>query len=234
MKSTTRTLLIFFLLGFWSNFSWAQTQKEDFSTLLQKAKDGDAEAMFQVARAYEVEQKNVEQAVFWYQKTAEAKSDASGAWHNLGRIYYSEDSGYQNIEKAIYWLTKAGNFGATNAMCILGDLYSKGEYIQADLKNGIKWYEMAANKNSNYASYRLALIYYQEEEYQDFDKAFEWCLKSVSDEANLDNSGLIGKMYYQGDGTEVDKYTGMWYLILAAHTGHSESYEFLKTLGFVD
>lgn len=233
MKSTKRTLLVFFLLCFWASFSWAQTQKEDFSTLLRKAKGGDVEAMFQTAMAYH-EQKNFEQAIYWYQKVDEDKNEAAGAWHNLGVIYYSGDGGYQNIEKAIYWFTKAANFGIRSSMELLGALYTNGKYIQADFKKGIDWLEMAASKDSNPATFMLAKIYYQEEDYLDFDKAFQLCLKSVSIGREPVNVGLLGKMYYKGEGTEVDKLKGMINLIMAARNGNAESYEFLKTLGFVD
>lgn len=73
--------------------------------------------------------------------------------------------------KAAYWYTRAAEHNIAPAQLNLGIMYLRGEGIKADMDEGRKWLEKAANLGDNRASYALAMI---DEKQQRLVDAYKW------------------------------------------------------------
>ena len=102
--------------------------------LLQKAKDGDAEAQFNLGWCYGTGtgiQQDDKEAMKWYKKAA--KQDYASAIRNIGLYYMKGDGAVEKDEKeGIKWIKKAIEKGNIRSKVILADYYLKGTGVPKD------------------------------------------------------------------------------------------------------
>lgn len=103
-----------------------------------RANQGDVEAMLSLATTYSTDkQVDIKQSLYWFTKAAETGSVT--AMTKLGLIYLSDNTSYNDSQKAFIWLSKAANQGEGEAQLKLADLYTKGVGTSKDMQLAEKW-----------------------------------------------------------------------------------------------
>jgi tetratricopeptide (TPR) repeat protein len=82
--------------------------------------------------------------------------DAQG---RLGWMYSTGNGVPKNIDKSIYWLTKAANQDDVIAQYSLALLYDQGDLVQQDFEEAIKWYSKASEQGYPEAQVNLGIMY---------------------------------------------------------------------------
>ncbi len=123
----------------------AEPLANPFTILLEHAKQGNVDAMFEVAKFYqagEYTDQNWQAAINWYEKASE--NNHTRAMLYLGKILL-RGAGPQkaDIPRALQLIQQAANAGVAEAQFLLGQLYEKGEYVEQDLPSAIRWYRAA-------------------------------------------------------------------------------------------
>jgi TPR repeat protein len=102
-------------------------------------------------------EKDPEQAVLWYTKSAE-QGNAKGQT-NLGHCYSNGIGVEQDLEKAAYWTRKAAEQGLARAQNNLGDYYENGKGVEQSYEQAFYWYEKAAKQGDKYAQHSVGVLY---------------------------------------------------------------------------
>ena len=117
----------------------------DFSGTLKAAKQGKAEAQYNLGLMYDNGQgvnKDYTKAVYWFSKAAEqGRADAQ---YILGLMYYEGQGVNKDYTKAVYWHTKAAEQGYAEAQLILGLMYLNGVGVAKDMVLAYTWLNLAA------------------------------------------------------------------------------------------
>lgn len=147
---------------------------------IQKAKQGDAEAQYQLASYYSegnLVKQNKEEAAKWCLKAAE--QGHVEAMCKIGLAYLTGDSVERNREEAANWLKKATDQGSPETMCIIGMAYYNDEGGEKNKEEAVKWFMKAADKGNVEAQYRLGVCYGRGEGVeQNKDEAVKWLNKA--------------------------------------------------------
>jgi TPR repeat protein len=86
---------------------------------------------------------------------------------------------------------------------ILGDLYSKNQFISSDFSEAIKWYEQAANLGNSLAMYQLGLLYQTTAVGEiNIKESVKWLLLSAKEDNNKARQEL--EKLSQSDSTPAD------------------------------
>ena len=124
------------------------------------AEQGDAEAQFELGRAYftgEDVRKDVGEAVRWYRKAAEQGHAA--AQHFLGVLYHFGAGVPKDIGEAARWYRGAAEQGHALAQFGLGTLYANGEGVPKDAGEAARWYRGAAERGYAPAQFSPGFLY---------------------------------------------------------------------------
>ncbi|MBT6449506.1 MAG: PQQ-binding-like beta-propeller repeat protein [Verrucomicrobiales bacterium] len=102
--------------------------------------------------------------------------------------------------------------GNVDAQYNLGEMYRKGEGVEQDFKEVVKWYQKAAGQGNAPAQSNLGVMYYNGKGVeQDFKEAVKWYQKAA-DQGNTSAQSNLGFMYANGKGVEQDfKEAVKWY-----------------------
>src|SRR6267142_674049 len=189
--------------------------------LIQHAEGGDAQAQFELGRAYE-DGKGVPQdddrAVEWYRKSA--KQGLLEAIYNIAISYYNGEGVEANLNDAATWMmvaSRRGDAQATEALkqinqelhqrreiskFQLAQLYDKGDELPPDLPAAASLYrELAEEKDGLWyndgSRYQLCQMYSAGNGVQqDYPQAKSWCKKSQTAFSYV----VLGRMAEQGLG----------------------------------
>ncbi|MDE7347337.1 MAG: SEL1-like repeat protein [Muribaculaceae bacterium] len=100
--------------------------------------------------------KNMDKAMEWYTKAAEAGDEV--AMDNLGIIYYYGNDGVQkNYDKAFYWFSKAAKTGLLRAKYKVGECYEYGRGVEKNKAKAREIYRELWDKH-NYEDASNALM----------------------------------------------------------------------------
>jgi len=66
--------------------------------------------------------------------------------HSLGNRYSHGEGVERDLEKAIYWYTKAAEQGNASAQNNLGNSYFKGEGVERDVEKAMYWLTKSAQQ----------------------------------------------------------------------------------------
>jgi len=137
----------------------AQVSPTTFQELLKRAEGGDAQAQFDLGRAYE-DGKGVPQddnrAAEWFRKSAE--QDDAQAQNSLG-VMYAQGRGVQgNRGEAIRWYRKAAKQGLPEAIYNIAISYYNGEGVEANLNDAATWMMVASRRGDAQATEALKKI----------------------------------------------------------------------------
>jgi TPR repeat protein len=121
--------------------------------LTQHAQSGDAQAQFELGRAYE-EGKGVQQdderAVEWFRKSADQKY--AQAQNSLGVMYALGRGVQQDKEEAVRWYKKAAKQGLAEGIYNVAISYYNGEGVGADMVAAYAWMTLAQSKGDPQAA----------------------------------------------------------------------------------
>ena len=157
--------------------------KKDIIELTKLAEQGDIEAQFKLAVAYDFGKNGVEQdidlAIEWYTKAAEQGHII--AQHNLGTTY-SDGCCSKCSKKAVYWYRKAAEQGCTKSCFTLGEMYFYGDGTKQNTKTALKWFSKAAAGGHVYAMEMVDKISGDDEGYSSVTASQLYCwLKNFLD-----------------------------------------------------
>lgn len=95
---------------------------------------------------------------------------------DLAMMYYNGTNVRQDFTKAIEWAQKAANQGNSEALFVLGIMYTQKNDTKA-----FEYYLQAAKQGNMNAQHMLGLIYKEGRSVnQDYIKAFEWMQKAAN------------------------------------------------------
>jgi TPR repeat protein len=206
-------------------------ENRNFDELLERAIDGDVEAMVEVADAYSegngVEQ-DEERAFSWMHKAAELGD--SYAQTSMGVYYCIGEVVEQDFSVAKEWYEKAAAGGNHSAMINLSFMYKDGDAVEQDEEMSFNWLFKAASegeKGDSEAQYRVADAYYQGIGVeQNYEEALNWFEKSANN-GEIDAMRKLVAMYEEGEGAEKNEELSMMWLKKAADEGDSLSQRIL-------
>jgi uncharacterized protein len=139
------------------------------STLQQRADAGDAQAQFELARAYE-DGKGLPQddtkAVEWFRKSADQGN--AQAQNSLGVMYALGRGVTRDREEAVRWYKKAAKTGLPDAMYNVAISYYNGEGVDSSMDSACTWMTAAQRKGDPQAA--EALKHIQQEAKSPFDR----------------------------------------------------------------
>lgn len=159
-------LVLALLLSHAGTFTAAETQKllkdTPFEEVVAKAKAGDADAQFYLAKGHASSLTGVpynpQESHKWY--IAAATNNVPEAQFYLGRHYYEEAKSTRgNASKdkakrqqvapiALNWLNKAANQSCFPAWVFLGKAFEDGTVFAKDPVEAYKWYHLAIEKGN--------------------------------------------------------------------------------------
>ncbi|TNI84474.1 tetratricopeptide repeat protein [Aeromonas sobria] len=185
----------------------------EISTLLEKAEQGDKDALFQLGRKYsngEGVPKNDEEAIKWYLKAANLESAA--AQNNLGVAYEKGQGVPKNDEEAVKWYRKAAENNLAVAQRNLGLMHRLGRGVQQDDQEALKWYRVAAAQENPQAQNNLGWMYQNGRGVPKNDKEAAIWYRKAAKQGNIDAQVNLGWMYQNGRGViKSDKEAIKWY-----------------------
>jgi len=189
-----RTITLLFWLVTAGAFAAGSTN--DIASLKALAKSGDAEAMFQLGRAYyrgEGVEKDPKAGATFVTKAAEAGFPE--AIENMGVIYYRGNGVPLNEGTAEKWFRRGAEAGSIRSKFNLGVLLREGKSIDRSNEESMKLLKEAASHGMTEAQAYLGFIYFLGDSLQerDWESAWPYLLAAAEagDSAAQNNLGLI-------------------------------------------
>lgn len=117
---------------------------------------------------------------------------------------------------ALHEFRKGANHGDAGSMNVLGVMYAKGQGVQQDDAEAVKWYGMAAELGEPYAQSNLAFAYLKGLGVrQEYGQAAQWYRKAA-EQGHSPSQNNLGWMYENGLGVQQDYANAVkWYRISA-------------------
>lgn len=132
---------------------------ERFKDQEKKAKQGDANAMYEIGRMYErgrgIEQ-DLPKAVAWYERAI--SKDQNDARAHLGVMYFEGIGVKRDLKKAGDMILPAAKGGNPTAQFYLARMYEQGEGVNRDINQAMLWYKKAADGGHYQAVARLKAL----------------------------------------------------------------------------
>ena len=207
--------------------------KEAFKWFLKAAKQGLAEAQFNVGICYgegEGIEKDEKKAFVWFSKAAEQSYDK--AQYNVGVCYKNGEGIEKDEKKAFEWYLKAAEQGSAEAQLVVGESYLLSKGVDSDFSLAFKWLTKAAAQHETKAYCYLGQMYMNG---MSVPKSPYTAVKyyTISAENGFEIAQyLLGKCYETGIGVdEVDMGKAMYWYRKAAEQGEEKAIEKLKELG---
>lgn len=133
--------------------SSTETMSERAAEVAARAKQGDIDAQYNLAEAYERGLHGLshsdESAIVWYIKAG--NQGHVEAQRTMGRYYYEGFSVPKDYVKAMEWYLKAANQGSADAQYRVGSMYSFGWGVHEDKNLAMEWYLKAAHGGNYFA-----------------------------------------------------------------------------------
>ncbi len=173
--------------------------------LLKKAKEGDFDALFQVADSYyfgDDGEQDYKKAYLYYTKVFSIDPRNADLNNMLGLCFIHGHGIAQNQEKGVAFFKTAIAFGSIEAHVNLGKAYADGNGVEQDLAKAKNHYVIAANSGNTMAMIRLGDMYSEGIGVnQDYEKAFNYYKRAV-DAGDTGGLYCLGYCYAEGKGVE--------------------------------
>jgi TPR repeat protein len=166
--------------------------------ILNAAKNGNADAQFQLAEIYNtgdgVEESPAE-ALKWYRTAAE--NGSSDAQFSLAEMYRYGDGVEKDFETALLWYKRAAEGGNHDAMSALGFIYYRGDGVEKDYNEAYHWFKNDGFRGLPYFVY-ADMFFYVDKDYSSAFMLYRAALQQGVEEAGY----KMGEMYFYGLGVE--------------------------------
>ena len=148
--------------------------------------------------------------------------------YRIGKMYLYGSGTKKAPETAFKWLEQSAIAGNKYAQHNLANMFCYGTGTRKDLSKAFLWYSEAARLGMRFADYALAQMYYYGSGVEQNEKlAHEHYSKALSAFLMYDKDDKllykIGRMYYAGLGTDVDKPRALKYLVESAKQGNMQA-----------
>jgi len=207
-------------------------ERRHFDETMAKAKAGDAEARYELARLYdqaEGTKKDVEESFRWCRLAAE--QGLAKAQFTVSMCLMVGKGTPPDQQESIKWMRKAADQGYARAEFTLGMSYREGTGVKADPAEATKWLTLAAEKNNANAQYELGNELYGAEADSAKDAiAIRWFRKSA-EQLQPAACFSLGHCYLNGRGVVQNKIEGLaWMLMRAEKIGRESKDELTRIL----
>nr|WP_275659030.1 tetratricopeptide repeat protein [Shewanella sp. Isolate11] len=122
-------------------------------------------------------------------------------------------------------------YGHSDAMYTLAEMYRIGYGTEIDSRLSIRWYRRAAKLGNPFAQYKAAIIYLQESEIQDIDKAMRYLRDANRSDLNQ-AAHLLGMLYLEGELIEKNTEKAKEYLTKSYQAGYQPTIDVLADLSY--
>ena len=189
---------------------------------LAAARQGDAEAQYQLGNCYYYGKDGVKEdgkkAVKWYRKAA--KQGHASAQCMLGCCYQYEVGVKKDNQKAAELYQKSAEQGNAEALWNLGDLYFEGAGVEKDIAKGVELFQSSAELGFTKAQLHLAHLYEEGEGVpKDYVKMAEWYGKAA-EQGDFNGQCFLALCYLEGEGVTKDLAKAINLLQKASDKGH--------------
>jgi TPR repeat protein len=214
MQRTTLGLLLLFTASacLAGNDVWETLFREK----LKEAEAGNSNAQYDIGAMYQNGRgvaASHDMAIEWYRKAAAQNNQKAVSRLNLIQ---------SNEERFNKTLARAGK-GEVESQYDLGNMYTEGIGVDADITKAMAWYEKAASQDFEKAQYKLGLIYYERRSTsKDQSFAFE-LFRKAAEKGYPPAQFYLGKMYASGQGVKRDYETALQWFSKAADGGFNEA-----------
>src|SRR5262245_7321371 len=134
-----------------------------FYKWMEKAKEGDPKAMYEVGLSYERgsgTRVDYRKARNWYEQAID--KNYAPAMVRLGWLYQDGARGVRrNAQKALELYEMAADLGEAQAMVNMAVMYDQGQLVPPDDSAALLWYTKAAELGHPVALYNLGITYWQ-------------------------------------------------------------------------
>ena len=113
--------------------------ESSFTELIEQAKDGDENALYQVGAFYEYVKKDYKECLKWYR--ASASKGYGRALYSIGEFYLGKIGGKANHEKALEFFLSAEEKGNSDAMWQVYFMYAAGQGVEQNREKAKYWLE---------------------------------------------------------------------------------------------
>lgn len=156
--------------------------------------------------------KNIIEAIKWYERAICWGANYSRPYYELGKIYYYGSDGVPDYIQAYGYFEKAANMGNADALNFLGVIYTDGLSRPKDIEQAIKYYTQAIEKGDRkYAPLNLGQIYYIDLTYKNYAKAYSY-IKIAEENENTGAMNMIAYMKALAQGTEHNLVEALYYI----------------------
>ncbi|RIA94269.1 hypothetical protein C1645_818259 [Glomus cerebriforme] len=163
-------------------------------------------------------EKNLEKAIYWYNKAAENGNDV--AQYNLGKHYRLGKGVEKDEVKAFEYYKKSADQGYLCAQFQLGQCYDKGIGIEVNKTKAFELYKTAAEKGHINAQIMLGNLYENGDNIEkNLEKAIYWYNKA-SENGNDEAQYNLGRCYVLGIGVEKNEAESFEYFKKSADQGY--------------
>jgi len=202
-----RVVKIPFLFLSFAAFSLAALHSADIPVLETKARQGDAEAQFELARVYLRGSDGVSRNVIrsFELMTSAANQGHAEAMSGVGFFYASGTVVPKDNAKAAEWFRKGAEAGGAKSQLNLGKMLAEGKGVEKNEDEGRKWIKAAADQGQPDAAYAMGAIYYFGEHGQavDFKTAYPYLLKAA-EAGHPEAQNTVGVMLENGQGVQME------------------------------
>lgn len=198
MQYLRRLVVFLSALSFLSGTAWSEDQSTDWKKIEAKAASGDAEAQFQLGRAYFRGQgvaKDALKAFEWIEKSA--KQGNKDAITSMG-FFHAQGIGVERSEaKAVEWFRKGSDKGSAACKLNLGLLLRQGKTIQTSGDESLRLMHEAADAGLVDAQSYLGQLYFMGDRFlePDYAKARPYALRAAEagDPASQNIMGILSR-----------------------------------------
>ena len=230
MLMTPFVILWLALSGFVPADAWAQAglqptsglerQRESMEELLERAKQGNAQAQYDLA-VYFASRRSGQlasgEAVHWLRRAAE--QGHAQAQSDLGLLYHRGSGVPRDSAAAAQWLRRAAEQGHAVSQADLGQLYYLGDGVPRDLAAAAKWYGKAAEQGLAAAQFNLAGLHANGDGVpKDAAEAVRWRRKAA-EQGLAEAQHALALALIRGEGAERNEEAAVRWLRGAAGQG---------------
>ncbi|ACM21500.1 SEL1 repeat-containing protein [Geotalea daltonii FRC-32] len=120
--------------------------------------------------------------------------------------------------------------GGADASYVLSVMYFRGEGVEPNKTEALKWLQRSAEKGLVRAQYNLGMMYDKGDGVaRDMAAAAKW-YRRAAEKGHAQSQFNLGLMYTNGEGVEKDKQEAMKWLRKAARQGHGKARKLLKVM----
>ena len=195
----------------------------DLLRLEEKAKRGDSNSQFKLAKAHETGEfgaQDMEEAVYWYRKAA--SQNHPGALNKFGEICEEGRYAERNLNKAVGYYQRAYELGSMKGGWNLATKLEKGIGVAEDKPESTRIFEELAGRGfyMGQCSYGRALMYGIGTEIN-YDQAVQNLKLCLEQEPEYRSAlFMLGQCTLNGDGTERNVKAAMDLMTKAAQQDH--------------